>query len=153
VSDFEHGVWWVPLAPLREPSLVLESAAQALGANEELAEYVGDRELLLVLDNFEHLLEAAPALGDLLSRCPNAKALVTSRGPLHLSGEREYAVPALAEAEAIELFFVRSSENAPDNVVAGICRRLDYLPLAVELAAARMRGEKAEPKTEWLYGR
>jgi predicted ATPase len=129
----------VPLAPLREPTLVLESAAQTLGTSVELGEYVGDRQLLFLFDNFEHLLEAVPALGDLLARCPNAKALVTSREPLHLSAERECAVPALAEAEATELFSARSVESGPEDVVAAICRRLDCLPLAVELAAARTK--------------
>ena len=139
VSEYAHGVWWVPLAALREPSLVLESAARTLGTSEELAEYIGDRELLLVFDNFEHLLGAAAALGDLLARCPKAKALVTSREPLHLSAEREYAVPTLAGAEAAELFQARSVETGPADVVAAICRRLDCLPLAVELAAARTK--------------
>ena len=139
VPEYEHGVWWVPLAPRREPSLVLESAAQTVGTSEELGEYVGDRQLLFLFDNFEHLLEAVPALGDLLARCPNAKALVTSREPLHLSAEREYAVPTLAEAEATELFRARSAEGGPEDVVAAICRRLDCLPLAVELAAARTK--------------
>ena len=139
VPEYEHGVWWVPLSPLREPSLVLESAAQTLGTSEELGEYVGDRQLLFLFDNFEHLLEAVPALGDLLARCANAKALVTSREPLHLSAEREYAVPTLAEAEATELFCARSVESGPEDVVAAICGRLDCLPLAVELAAARTK--------------
>jgi predicted ATPase len=139
VPEYEHGVWWVPLASLRDPSLVLESAAQTLATSEELADYVGDRHLLFLFDNFEHLHEAAPAIGDLLARCPNAKALITSRDPLHLSAEREYAVPALAEAEAIDLFYARSVENGPADVVAAICRRLDCLPLAVELAAARTK--------------
>jgi predicted ATPase len=139
VPEYEHGVWWVPLAPLREPSLVLESAAQTLGTSEELGEYVGDRQLLFLFDNFEHLLEAVLPLGDLLARCPNAKALVTSREPLHLAAEREYQVPTLAEAEATELFRVRSAEGGPEDVVAAICRRLDCLPLAVELAAARTK--------------
>jgi predicted ATPase len=139
VPEYEHGVWWVPLAPLREPSLVLESAAQTLGTSEELGEHVGDRQLLFLFDNFEHLLQAVPALGDLLARCPKAKALVTSREPLHLSAEREYAVPSLAEAEATELFRARSVESGPEDVVAAICRRLDGLPLAVELAAARTK--------------
>ena len=121
VPEYEQGVWWVPLAPLREPSLVLESAAQTLGTSDELAEHIGDRRLLFVFDNFEHLLEAARAVGDLLARCPNAKALVTSREPLHLSAEREYAVPTLAEAEACELFSARSAESRPEAVVAAIC--------------------------------
>jgi predicted ATPase/class 3 adenylate cyclase len=139
VPEYEHGVWWVTLAPLREPSLVLESAARTLGTNRELADYVRERQLLFLFDNFEHLLEAVPLLGELLARCPNAKALVTSREPLHLSAEREYAVPTLAEAEASELFAARSVENGPQEVVAAICRRLDCLPLAVELAAARTK--------------
>ena len=105
----------MPLAPLREPSLVLESAAQTLGRSEELGEYVGDRKLLFLFDNFEHLLEAVPALGDCSRACPNAKALVTSREPLHLSAEREYAVPPLAEAEATELFCARSVESGPET--------------------------------------
>src|SRR5439155_15158418 len=139
VPEYEHGVWWVPLAPLREPSLVLETAARALGTTEQLAEYVGDKRLLFVLDNFEHLLEAVPPLGELLARCPNLKAVVTSRQPLHLSGEREYAVPTLKQVEALELFRARAADSGAEEVVGAICRRLDCLPLAVELAAARTK--------------
>ncbi len=80
---FAGGVWWVPLAPLRDPQLVLPTAAQALGASGDLSEHIGDRRLLLLLDNFEHLVSAAADVAPLLSACPNLTLLVTSREPLN----------------------------------------------------------------------
>jgi predicted ATPase/class 3 adenylate cyclase len=140
VSDaYPDGVWWVALAPLRDPGLVLREAEQALEARLGLSERIGDKRLLLVFDNFEHLLEAAPGLADLLGGCPNLRLLVTSRGPLHLSGEREYPVPSLTEDEAMELFRARAAIAEPEATVRAICRRLDCLPLATELAAARTK--------------
>ncbi len=142
-NAFPGGVWWVPLAPLRDPALVLESAASALGASGDLAEHIGDTRLLLLLDNFEHLTSAAADLAPLLARCPNLTLLVTSREPLHLAGEHEYAVDPLAPTEAVELFFTRAvaarRDFSANGEVALICERLDHLPLAIELAAARVK--------------
>jgi predicted ATPase/class 3 adenylate cyclase len=136
VPEFPNGVFWVGLAPLRDPVLVLETVAQTLGAKDSLVEHVGERKLLLLLDNFEQVVEAAPELSSLLSACPSLRLLVTSRELLRIQGEVEYAVPPLAEAEAVELFCARS-QLGPDETVAELCRRLDSMPLAVELAAAR----------------
>ena len=140
---FPGGVWWVALAPLRDPTLVLESAATALGASRDLAEHIGDTRLLLLFDNFEHLTAAAADLAPLLATCPNLTVLVTSREPLHLAGEHEYAVDPLAPNEAVELFLARALAARRDFVANGevtqICERLDYLPLAIELAAARVK--------------
>ena len=142
-DGYEHGVWWVPLAPLTDHALVETAAAQALGAKTTLAAAVGDQRLLLLLDNFEHLLDAAPVVADTISASPNLTVLVTSREPLHLDGEWEVPVDPLQEPEAVELFVQRAaavhSDAAPNGEVAEICRRLDCLPLAVELAAARAK--------------
>jgi hypothetical protein len=108
VPKFRNGVFWVGLAPLRDPVLVLSTVAQTIGAKDGLAEYVGQREMLLLLDNFEQVIEAAPELASLVEACPNLKLLVTSRELLRVRAEVEYAVPALAEPEAVELFRVRS---------------------------------------------
>jgi predicted ATPase/DNA-binding SARP family transcriptional activator len=138
-DDYESGVCWVPLAALREPALVVDSVGQALGTRQELAEHLGGKQMLLLLDNFEHLLDAASRLAELLAACPNVKLLVTSREPLHLAGEHEYLVPTLAEQEALELFRQRAHAAEPEQAVLAICRRLDCLPLAVELGAARTK--------------
>jgi hypothetical protein len=104
VPEFRNGVFWVSLAPLCDPTLVLETAAQTLGAKDGLAEHIAERELLLVLDNLEQVVEAAPELASLVESCPNLKLLVTSRELLRVRGEVEYAVLPLAEPEAVELF-------------------------------------------------
>src|SRR4051812_12431230 len=136
VPEFRNGVFWVGLAALRDPALVAETIAQTLGAKNGLAEHIGERELLLLLDNFEQVVDAAPALPSLLESCPNLRLLVTSRELLRVRGEVEYPVAPLAESEAVELFCARSRLGASDDI-AELCRRLDNLPLAVELAAAR----------------
>jgi predicted ATPase/DNA-binding SARP family transcriptional activator len=140
-ADYPDGVWWVPLAGLRDPALVPATIAQALNIKheEQLAARVGDQRLLVLLDNCEHLLASAPALGELLSLCPNLNVLATSREPIHLAAEREYLVPTLREWEALELFRQRAYAAQPEDAVLTICRRLDCLPLAVELAAARTK--------------
>ena len=142
-DHFPGGVWWVPLAALRDPALVLEAAARAVGAGGDLAEHIGDKRLLLLLDNFEHLVDAAPRLAPLLASCPNLRLLVTSREPLRLAGEHEYSVDPLRAPEAVELFMTRAVAARRDFVgngeVAQICERLDNLPLAIELAAARVK--------------
>ncbi|HEV8054651.1 MAG TPA: hypothetical protein VGP30_07460, partial [Candidatus Limnocylindrales bacterium] len=140
---YPGGVWWVPLAALRDPALVLESTAKALGAPGQLVEHIGDTRLLLLLDNFEHLVEAAAGLALLMASCPRLTLLVTSREPLHLDGEWEYTVDPLNQAEAIELFTMRARAVRRDfeanGEVGQICARLDNLPLAIELAAARAK--------------
>jgi predicted ATPase/class 3 adenylate cyclase len=136
--SFPAGVFWSDLSPLRDPALVTETLAQTLGAKTSLAEHIADRELLLVLDNFEQVVEAAPELSQLLRACPKLRAMVTSRELLRVSGEVEYPVPPLAETEAVELFCARSILE-PDETVTRLCRRLDNMPLAIELAAARTR--------------
>ncbi len=136
VPGFKAGVFWVELAPLRDPTLVTEEVARTLGAQEGLAQHIGEREMLLVLDNLEQVIDAAPDLATLVERCPNLRMLVTSRELLRVRGEVEYPVAPLAEHEAIELFCARARME-PDEAVYELCRELDNLPLAVELAAAR----------------
>jgi len=136
VGEFKAGVFWVGLAALRDPSLVTETIAQMLGANDGLIGHVAGRELLLLLDNLEQVVEASPELAGLVEACPNLHLLVTSRELLRVRGEVEYAVDPLAAPDAVTLFCERSSLE-PDETVAELCRHLDNLPLAVELAAAR----------------
>ena len=169
VDEFEHGVFFVPLAALSDPALVLQSIAQAFDVREaagrrlqeQLKDYLREKQVLLVLDNFEQVIDAAPRVIDLLTAAPRLKVLVTSREVLRLSGETDYPVPPLSlpdpkrlpplarltQYEAVALFieravavkpaFTLTNENAP--AVAEICYRLDGLPLAIELAAARVR--------------
>ena len=136
VPAFKAGVFWVGLGPLRDPAIVLQEIAQTLGAKNGVADHIADREMLLLLDNFEQVVPAASELAELLEHCPNLKLLVTSRELLRIRGEVEYPVPPLAEREAAELFYERSRLQ-PDETIAELCRRLDELPLAIELAAAR----------------
>ena len=142
-EDYPDGVFWVPLATLRDPALVLPQVAQALGVKLELRASIGSKRLLLLLDNLEHLLAAAGEIGELAASCPRLGLLVTSRAPLHLDGEWEYAVDPLAESEAVALFEQRARAAtrsfSANGEVAEICRRLDCLPLAIELAAARAK--------------
>ena len=143
VDDFEHGVWWVPLQAVRDPARVGAAIGSALGAREELAGHIGSKRMLLVLDNFEQVAEAAPELGELLAACPGLRLLVTSRELLRLAAEREYSVPPLVEQESVGFFLSRARAARPgfepDEHVLAICRRLDHLPLALELAAARVK--------------
>jgi len=165
---FDDGVCFVPLAHLSDAALVAPSIAQALGvrdvssrpAEEILVDVLGGRDQLLVLDNFEQVLDAAPLIAEILLACPRLTVLATSREPLHLTGEREVSVPPLElppesltsarriyELAAPKLFVERATEAKRDFVaadadapaIAEICRRLDGLPLAIELAAARIR--------------
>jgi predicted ATPase/class 3 adenylate cyclase/tetratricopeptide (TPR) repeat protein len=169
LDDFDDGVFFVPLAAIREAGLLASTIAQALGVREaagrpvleSLKEYLADKRLLLLLDNFEQLVDAAPQVSDLLAAGLGVKVLVTSRAVLRVYGEYEFHVPPLrlpdpeqlptlerlTQYEAVRLFieraqavsadFVVTNENAP--AVAEICHRLDGLPLAIELAAARSR--------------
>jgi predicted ATPase/class 3 adenylate cyclase len=142
-DEFSGGVWWVPLATLRDSSLVLGAAAQALGISAAVVEHIGDKRMLLLFDNFEQVVDAAPEVARLLQQCPRLTVLVTSREPLHIEGEWEYAVDPLQETEAVALFDARARAVWRDFVENGevrkICARLDNLPLAIELAAARVK--------------
>ena len=134
-DDYPDRVAWVPLQAVRDPELVSPVISRALPS--------GDVETLLVVDNFEQVLAAAPRVADLLEQRPLLKLLVTSREPLHIAGEREYQVSSLPEREAVTLFMERATAVKPDfaedDAVVEICRRLDCLPLALELAAARVK--------------
>jgi predicted ATPase/class 3 adenylate cyclase len=138
VPDYQAGVFWVGLAAVRDPTLVTETISQTLGARNGLAEHIGERELLVLLDNLEQVIAAAPELSALLATCPNLTLLVTSRELLRLEGEVEFAVPPLAAPEAAALFCERAQAE-PSQEIAELCVRLDSLPLAVELAAARTK--------------
>jgi len=138
---FPDGIWWVPLAPLRDPALVLETAAQVVGSKNGLAEHISDKAMLCLFDNFEQVVEAGAGLADLLATCPNLAVLVTSRERLRVSGEQTYPVPPLAKDDGEALFVARARAVDPSftssEAVAELCARLDELPLALELAAAR----------------
>jgi predicted ATPase len=136
VPEFKAGVFWTSMATLRDPTLVTETIAHMLGAEDGLQQHIHERELLLLLDNLEQVVEAAPELALLVETCPNLRLLVTSRELLRVRGEVEYPVLPLAEPEAVELFCARARTEA-DETVHEVCRALDNLPLAVELAAAR----------------
>jgi predicted ATPase/class 3 adenylate cyclase/DNA-binding CsgD family transcriptional regulator len=156
-GGFGDGVWLVDLAPITDPDLVAVAVLRALGLPDQqgrstmdtLLRFVGDRRMLLVLDNCEHLLDACAALVvGLLGGCPAVTLVATSREPIGVAGEVSWRVPSLALAdEAIELFTDRARRVRPDfrlsdenaAIAAEICRRLDGVPLAIELAAARAR--------------
>jgi predicted ATPase/transcriptional regulator with XRE-family HTH domain len=155
VADrFADGVVFVSLASLRDPGMVLPTIAAAFGLRDttatelrpRLAARLAESHHLLVLDNFEHLLPAAAAVAELAVGCPHAAVLVTSRAPLRLRPERQFRVQALATAAAVRLFAERAAAagvafeagGADDEVIARVCQRLGRLPLAIELAAARV---------------
>ena len=143
VDEHEHGIWWVPLQAVHEAERVPAAVGSALGARGDLTEHVGARRMLLVLDNLEQVVAAAPTLAELLAACQNLRLLVTSRELLRVSAEREYAVPPLVEQESVGFFLARARALRPDlevdEHVLPICRRVDHLPLALELAAARVK--------------
>ena len=151
------GVWWIPLAPLRDPALVLASAAQTLGSKNGLAEHIQDKSMLCLFDNFEQVVEAASDVASLLAECPNLHVLVTSREVLRVPGEQAYPVPPLESGEGAELFLARARAADPafhqDGAVAELCERLENLPLALELAAARVRTLSPEQLLGRLAGR
>jgi predicted ATPase/DNA-binding SARP family transcriptional activator len=142
-ADYTDGVFWVPLQAIRDPDLVEPTIAQAVGAKRELADHLVRKRVLLLLDNFEQVVDAAPVLADLLATCPGLNVLVTSRETLHLAAEHEYPVAPFVEQEAVGFFYARARAADPafagDGPVLEICRRLDCLPLALELAAARVK--------------
>jgi len=152
LDRFSGGVFFVPLASLTEPELVRSTVARIAGARE--LEELSDRPALLVLDNFEHLLDAAAEVAALLAAGESAKVLATSRAPLRVQGECEYAVDPLPEGDAVELLVQRARsvrrDFVPDDCATEICRRLDGLPLALELAAARLRSLDAAALLERL---
>jgi predicted ATPase/class 3 adenylate cyclase len=154
---YPDGVFWVPLAPLRDPKLVHDAAAATLGAKDGLAEHVSDMRLLLLFDNFEHVIEAADSLPPLLQSCPNLHLLVTSRELLRLPGEQAYPVAALDPRDGAELFLARARaaepEFEPDDALPELCSRLEQLPLALELAAARVSILSLRELLERLSGR
>ncbi len=169
LGDFAEGVYFVSLAPISDPALVVPVIARTLGFGaigdqspaEQLQVYLCDKRLLLLLDNFEQVGAAAPLLVELLTGCPKLKVLVTSRSRLHVRGEHEFPVPpltlpnptrlpdstALSQYGATALFVQRARAILPDfqvsdtdaPVIAEICARLDGLPLAIELAVARLK--------------
>jgi len=169
LEDCADGVCFVSLAPISDPALVLPTIAQTFGLREagdqspleQLTASLHEKQLLLLLDNFEQVLEAAPGPAELLLVCPHLKILVTSRAALHLQGEYEFAVPPLAlpdlsrpspsedlaQSAAVLLFLQRARAIKPDfhftptnaHAIAEICIRIDGLPLAIELAAARIK--------------
>lgn len=136
VPEFKAGVFWVGLAPLRDPALVAATIGQTIGAKDGLAEHIGERQMLLLLDNLEQVIAAATELATLVEACPNLRLLVTSRELLRVRGEIEYPVTPLADLDAVDLFCARA-QTEPDDTIKRLCRRLDNLPLAIELAAAR----------------
>lgn len=177
---FAGGVAFVPLATIRDAALVPLTIANALrlrtAGEQDLMDYLAmvlaDKQLLLVLDNFEQVVEGAASVGVLLASCARLTVLATSRSRLHLSGEHVFPIPPLdaneadrahqasstpavqlfsARAQAVQPTFVLTSENAP--IVFDICRRLDGLPLAIELAAARISVLQPEAILAWLEHR
>jgi predicted ATPase/class 3 adenylate cyclase len=141
VERFPGGVFFVPLAGLRQPELVAWTITTIVGVHE-LAEF-RDREALLLVDNFEHVLEAAPVVSDLLASSSRTRVLATSRAPLRIDGEREYPLDPLPDDDAVTLLTERARAVrpgfTPDEAAREVCRRLDGLPLALELAASRLR--------------
>ncbi len=142
--EFANGAVFVEVAAIRDPTLVVPEVARALGVPAgSLADELRSSELLLVVDNVEQVLDAAPDLAALLAAAPRLTLLVTSRAPLHVAGEHEYQVPTLALEDAVELFTTRArqvdSRFDADPAVAEICARLEGLPLAIELAATRVK--------------
>jgi predicted ATPase/class 3 adenylate cyclase len=145
-SDYRDGVFSCFFSSLRDPALVLPTIASTLSVREQPAEraletlssHLEGKRMLLLLDNLEHLLEAASELSELLSLCPGLTLLCTSRERLSVQGERAYVLPPLAEDEGVSLFCARA-ETEPSEDIMALCSRLEGLPLAIELAAARTR--------------
>jgi predicted ATPase/class 3 adenylate cyclase len=143
VDAYSDGVWWVSLAGVADSELVLPAIRQAVGARDELTHHLRERQLLLVLDTFEHLVPASSDLAGLLGSASGLRLIVTSRVPLHLSAEYEYPVDPLPRGDAAALFVERARAVGHhlelDQTVNEICAQLDDLPLALELAAARTK--------------
>jgi predicted ATPase len=141
-EDFPDGVFWVPLQAVSDPAIVERAIAVAVGADHGLIQHVASKRMLVLLDNFEHVVAASPTVSALLAGTPNSKVLVTSREPLHVASECRYPVEPLALDDAEVLFTERACAAVPGfrtaPEVAAICEHLDRLPLAIELAAARV---------------
>lgn len=168
-SYWADGVFFVSLAPVRDPALVLSAIAQVLEVRESggqslrdaLHDFVREKRLLLVLDNFEQIVAAGPQLVDLLEGAPHLKLLVTSREMLRLRGEHELPVSPLVQSAAVELFVQRAQavrfefklDAQNEHLITDICARLDRLPLAIELAAARIRALTPQALLERLGNR
>jgi hypothetical protein len=170
-TEFSDGVWYVDLAPITNPAVAAVTVARTLGLPDQpgrstmelLLRFFGERKMLLLLDNCEHLLDACGALVvELLAACPKLTILTTSREPLGVPGELSWRVPSLSLAdESIELFTDRARHVRPDFVVGGdnsalvaeICQRLDGMPLAIELAAARVRALSLRQIVDSLHDR
>ena len=164
-DDFDDGVWWVPLASLRDPALVLRQTAHTLDVLEQpdrpleevLTEMLAGKRMLIVLDNAEHLLPAAAASIATLRDLDGPQLVVTSRERLQLAGEHVYPVPQLTTPEGLDLFTMRAAALDPRFEVTPaaqeLCERLDNLPLAIELAAARTAVLQSEQILERLSGR
>ena len=141
-DDFPDGVFWVPLQAIRDPAIVEHTIAAAVGADDGLADFVGRKRMLVLLDNFEQVIDAAPSVASLVTSTLHAKVLITSREPLQITGEHCFPVEPLPLEDAEMLFderaraVVRDFHTSPE--IAAICERLDRLPLAIELAAARV---------------
>jgi DNA-binding SARP family transcriptional activator len=142
-DDYQDGAWWVPLAAVTDPGLVLPSVMEVLGARGELRAHLAGKRMLLLLDNLEQVLDCAPLIAELLAGLPELRVVATSRERLAISFEQEYPVPPLDEATARELFVARARQLEPDfqpdEAVGEICERLDRLPLALELASTRVK--------------
>jgi len=151
-AGFADGLAWIDLTALRDPSLVPQTVAQVLGLREQadhafpeqVRAFLQGKQFLLLLDNFEHLLEAADFVANLLVSCPRLQVLVTSRAPLHLRAEQQLLLTPLTPAAAVTLFRERAQRlqphlDATEPSVAAICEQVDRLPLAIELAAAHVR--------------
>jgi predicted ATPase/class 3 adenylate cyclase len=142
VDDHADGVWFVSLASLDDPALVESAIARAVGADEELGRFLAHKQLLLLLDNLEQLLPGVATVVARLLDAPGVRVLATSRERLAVSAEQEYPVPTLTEEDALDLFTARAQRLKPafepDEAAQEIARRLDGLPLAIELAAARV---------------
>ena len=136
--SYPGGVHWVPLATLTDPALVPEAIAQALTARGDLREEIGERRLLLLIDNLEQVVEAAPELAGLIVDCPNLRVLCTSRERLRVDAEKAFELPPLVADEGVALFCERAGLE-PTDAIAELCARLEGLPLAIELAVARLR--------------
>lgn len=164
--DFNDGVVFVELGSLHDPELVLPAIAKVIGLDDggprsiaaQLVDVLYARHLLLVLDNLEQVIEVAPRIADLIARCPHLKIMATSREVLRLSGEHDMPVEPLPTPLAVELFVARARAASPafaltavnQSAVAAICARLDGLPLAIELAAARITSLPPAPLLERL---
>lgn len=170
IDEYEHGVWFVDLAALNDPALLTSTIIDALGIKEEskksteetLTEFLKGKEILILLDNCEQLIDACAGLAErLLTSCPKLKIIATSREALNCEGEKTYRIPPLAvpdpksyntpeeltKFESVRLFIERALTVNPDfrvnnenaSALAEICSRLDGIPLAIELAAARTK--------------